>query len=100
MTGLPYIHALVYAPLVGVQRRWPNTFHAVCADDMHLDDWTRARTLRAACGKRVAIYQLADSVLLWPVQHALPDGYARCAECWAATGKKRPRSRIGLKEAS
>lgn len=93
--GVPYFHALVHAPLVGIQRRWPRTFHAITADDMPLDQWATGRTLRAACGKRVAVLRYAGSVLLWPVQHRLPDGFVRCAECWVATGKKRPRTRIG-----
>lgn len=92
--GVPYFHALVHAPLVGIQRRWPRTFHAITADDIHLDQWATARTVRSACGKRVAVASYAGSVLLWPVQHRLPAGFARCAECWVATGKKRPRTTL------
>lgn len=97
MTGLgstSWLSAQLAAPLVGIQRRWPRTFHAITADAMPLATWGTARTVRSACGKRVAIAQYAGTVLLWPVQHRLPAGFARCAECWVATGRRRPRTRI------
>jgi len=94
MGGISWLAAIIDSPLTGVQRRWPKTMHAITAEDMRLRDWHKARTLRSACGRRVAFIAMNGDVVLWPVQHRLPGDLTRCRECWELTGKKRPRSHI------
>ena len=70
-----------YRPVVGVQRRWPATAHAV-TDKEVAKGWPKARTVAAACGRRVAI---PYPPILWPPRRPA----VLCSECAALHGSKR-----------
>lgn len=53
--------------------------------------------MESPCGVAVKLLPLPwpdGEAVPWPPQHRLPPPMTRCRECWVATGRKRPRSRL------
>lgn len=84
------------APLIGLLRRWPDTFHGVDQGAL-IAGWERA-TFTAACGiNHVRLYGGVTpdkpSTYMWPPRlKGLPDHHHRCHRCWTELGKMRPRT--------
>ena len=96
--GVMLIHAVMCAPLIGVDfddDTEPFVMHAVESGQI-IDAWER-KTATAACGASgLKLLKIADEPVVYewpPSTRNLPKRYARCAECHDATGRKRPRSR-------
>jgi hypothetical protein len=93
--------ALVYAPLVGIRKRWPNVAHAVEIDEL-IRAWPSGSPLPvAACGVRGLrlISDDVNAIIPWPIP-ARGGPMERCRECWVVTGSKRPRARWATVEQS
>ena len=78
--------AAAHGSLVGAQRRWPNQLHAVTIGNA-LTGWPKARTIEAACGRRVAIIY----PFIWWAPAVRGTPMTRCPECEEQCGKRTRR---------
>lgn len=98
--GAPWLFGLAFdAPLIGVSQRWPNTLHAVEMEAV-VDGAAGRGTFTSACGmSRLRLLKVGEVVGLWPPGvRGAPVGLTRCAECFVAGSKKRPRMKWRLSE--
>lgn len=91
--GIGLFQAMLAAPLVGLNQRWPKVLHAVTSDEI-AKRWPSG-TATAVCGaKRLRILKSGPMVVEWPPSvKSLPESHERCRECHQETGKRSPRSR-------
>jgi hypothetical protein len=89
--------ALVFsAPLIGIRLRWPTVLHAVTMEGLPTKTWPNG-TATSACGLGgLRVLNNGIGAVPWPpyVVGLAEAGHTRCAECFAAVGKMRPRARF------
>lgn len=89
---MPLFGAMVFAPLVAINPRWPRVLHAVEMEEI-AHAWPNG-SVTSECGRsRLRVLASGSDLVLWPprVKGLTPD-HERCADCYVATGRKRPRS--------
>ncbi len=86
------IEAMFLAPLIGVSKRWPKTFHAIEFKPM-IRPWMEGKSYTAACGRTGLRIVAADGIIPWPPPHRMAR-HERCRPCWVKTGKPRIRARL------
>lgn len=93
------IELMLNAPLIGIQKRWPNKLHAVEMDGLPVKTWPKGLG-RSVCGRPgVRVVARGETLLLWPPYVEGLGQMIRCSDCYTACKKKKPRTRY-LREPS
>lgn len=89
------ISLFLAAPHIAVEQEAPKLLHAVTADGLPVKSWPDGLATTACGVEAVQLLQRSDveAPTPWPPRvRSLPEGFVRCAECYLATGRPRPRS--------
>lgn len=91
---LTLIAAALFGPFIALHPRKDGAVLHATDDRSLVRGWGRRKTVDAACG--ATRLKMLDAQ--WPPRVAsLPDGVVRCRACHDATGRRRPRSTIGVR---